>query len=191
MTYPDNTSKTYHYENTNFPHHLTGITDENGIRFATWEYDSEGRAISSEHAFSVEKETLDFSTPDQVTVTNPLGKQTTYHFTTLHGVKKVTQVEGHASNNCAAANQAYTYDANGYMASATDWEGNVTTYTHDARGLEVSRTEASGTPQERTITTEWHADFRLPTKITEPGKVTEFTYDTQGRLLSTSIIDSP
>jgi len=179
--------RTYHYENTTYPHHLTGLTDETGVRFATWTYDSEGRAISSEHTGGVDKSTLDYSVADQVTVTNPLGKDTTYHFTTLHGVKKVTQVEGHATASCAGANQNYTYDANGYMASKTDWQGNVTTYVHDSRGLETSRTEASGTAEARTITTTWHPDFRLPTQITEPGKLTSFTYDANGRLLSQTV----
>ena len=191
VTYPDNTPldttdnpvRTYHYENTTYPSHLTGLTDETGSR-VTWDFDSEGRAISSELDGGVDKSTLDFSVADQVTVTNPLGKDTTYHFTTLHGVKKVTQVEGHATASCVGANQNYTYDANGYLASKTDWQGNVTTYVHDERGLETSRTEASGTVQSRTITTEWHSDFRLPTKITFPGQVTDFVYDTQGRLIS-------
>lgn len=50
VTYPDGMQRTYHYEDINFPNHLTGITDENGIRYATFAYDSEGRAISTEHA---------------------------------------------------------------------------------------------------------------------------------------------
>ena len=191
VTYPDDTllddldkpTRTYHYENTAFPSHLTGLTDETGSR-VTWDFDSEGRAISSELDGGVDKSILDFSVADQVTVTNPLGKDTTYHFETLHGVKKVTKVEGHATESCAGANQNYTYDANGYIESKTDWQDNITTYVHDARGLESSRTEASGTPEERTITTEWHTDFRLPTKITVPGQITDFVYDSQGRLNS-------
>lgn len=54
-TYPDGSSKTYHYENPSFPHHLTGISDENGTRFATYAYDSQGRAISTEHAGGQER----------------------------------------------------------------------------------------------------------------------------------------
>ena len=44
----DNPRKTYHYENENFPNHLTGITDENGERYANFSYDEDGRAIVSE-----------------------------------------------------------------------------------------------------------------------------------------------
>ena len=50
VEYPDLSTKIYHYENLDFPHHLTGITDENGDRYATFAYDSEGRAVSTEHA---------------------------------------------------------------------------------------------------------------------------------------------
>jgi len=46
----DNPTRTYHYEDANFPHHLTGITDANGVRYATFEYDANGKAILSELA---------------------------------------------------------------------------------------------------------------------------------------------
>jgi len=47
-TNADNPTKTYHYERAAFPHHLTGITDENGERYATFAYDENGKAITSE-----------------------------------------------------------------------------------------------------------------------------------------------
>jgi YD repeat-containing protein len=46
----DNPRKVYHYENETFPNHLTGITDENGNRYATYSYDVNGKATSTEHA---------------------------------------------------------------------------------------------------------------------------------------------
>src|SRR5262245_36503094 len=58
VTYPDTRTKTYHYEHpdqSKYGHLLTGITDENGARFSTWSYDSEGRVLSSEHAGAVEQ----------------------------------------------------------------------------------------------------------------------------------------
>ncbi len=180
----DNPTRQYLYEDTRFPHALTGIIDENNERYATWTYDDQGRAISSTHATGADNTTLAYNVDGTTTVTNALGKQTTYHFDVIHGVYKVTQVEGHPTANCAGANKNYTYDVNGFLSSKTDWNGNVTTYVHDARGLETSRAEGSGTPQARTITTEWHTDFRVPVRITEPDKITEFTYDTNGRLLS-------
>ncbi len=191
----DNPYQTIHYENAAYPDHVTGITDENGNRTSTVQYDAQGQAISSEIANGIGKTTLDYSQMDtvdsRITVTNELGKQTTYHYTTIHGVRKVAQVEGHQSANCAAANQSYTYDANGFKDLVTDWEGNVTDYDQDARGLEVQRIEAKGTAQERVITTQWHPDFRLPTKIIEPDRVIDFSYDAQGLLLERKETPTP
>ena len=50
VTYPDAAVRSYVYENATYPNALTGIIDEKGNRFATWAYDSQGRAISSQHA---------------------------------------------------------------------------------------------------------------------------------------------
>jgi RHS repeat-associated protein len=83
--------------------------------------------------------------------------------------------------------KAYGYDANGFLASRTDRNGKQTTYVHNARGLETSRTEAAGTPVARTLTTQWHAGFHLPIKITEPHRVTAFTYDAKGNLLTRTV----
>ena len=66
-----------------------------------------------------------------------------------------------------------------------DYFTRVTTYfVHDDTGLELLRTEAVGTPQERTISTEWNDTLRLPVKVTTPTSVTQFTYDEQGNRLS-------
>ena len=179
----DNPTKIFHYEREGYPHLLTGITDENGQRYATWTYDQENRAISSEHAGGLDKHTVEYVSDTMTSVTNPRGKKTTYHYELINGIKKVVRVEGHQSDNCAAANKAYTYDTNGFVTSKTDWEGNTTTYVRDNLGRELERVEASGTPEARTITTEWHADISKPIRITEPNKVITFSYDTNGQLL--------
>ena len=191
VTYPGGESRIYHYNSLKA---LTGITDANGDRFATWAYDIDGRAISSEHNGGTEKVTIDYTDIDDPTdpravATNVLGKQTTYHFADVFGARKIVQVEGHQSTNCAAANKNYSYDANGFMASKTDWKGNTTTYIRNTKGQELSRTEAFGTPDARTITTEWHPTFNLRTKVTEPDRETNYNYDANGNLLSQQTTD--
>ncbi|RQO62760.1 hypothetical protein DBV14_03630 [Variovorax sp. KBW07] len=49
---------------------------------------------------------------------------------------------------------------------------------------------ASGTPEARTVTTQWHATFSLPALITEPGRTTAYTYDAFGNTLSRTITDT-
>src|SRR5690554_1360902 len=81
-----------------------------------------------------------------------------------------------------------SHDANGNVVSRSDFKGVTTTYQYDlTRNLETSCTEAVGTPEERTITTEWHPSFRLPTRITEPGRTITFTYDANGNRLTKTV----
>jgi RHS repeat-associated protein len=220
VTYPSGGIKTYHYNeqaltaNTNLPNALTGITDENGVRYATYQYDSSGRAISTEHAGGVNKYSLNYTSPySQTIVTDPLGTQRTYNFQTILGVVKTTGVDQPCPSCGGSQSQATTYDANGNVASRTDFNNKKTCYAYDlARNLETARVEgldaaadcatelakpvtAFTTADQKKIETLWHATYRLPTKITEPAatttiggvpktKVTDFTYDANGNMLT-------
>ena len=190
VTQPDTKTRIYHYEDTTYLNALTGITNENNVRIATWGYDAQGRAIHSEHAGGVDSYTVAYNVDDSVTVTNPLGKQTTYQFQTIHGVRKITAIDRLASPNSPATTESNTYTTEGWLETATDAEGNVTRYTYDTRGLEVSRTEAELTPEERTITTTWDATYRLPDVVTEQGRTTDYDYDAFGRVTSMVVTDT-
>ncbi|WP_236215592.1 DUF6531 domain-containing protein [Metapseudomonas otitidis] len=181
------TTRRFLYENAQYPRFLTGITDERGIRYATWTYDDQGRAISSEHAGGAEKVTVAYNADGSSTVTNALGKRTTYRFQTIQGVRRITAIEGEPSANCPNSNATFTYDDRGLVKTRTDNKGHVTTFDYNDRGLEVSRTEAYGTPQARTVITEWHPTLFLPLTVTEPDRVTTYRYDDQGRQLSQSV----
>ena len=186
VTYPDLQTRTYVYESASWPFALTGIVDERGERYATYDYDSTGRGSSTQHAGADNKWTLAYGFPygqPQTTATDPFGGQHTYDFSMAGGTYKLTQHLG------PGAGDSYTYDANGNRSRRTDPKGYVTTYVYDtARNLETSRTEAYGSSVARTITTTWHPTYRLPATITEPSGVsgvnlvTEFTYDASGNL---------
>jgi YD repeat-containing protein len=64
----------------------------------------------------------------------------------------------------------------------------VTEYQYDDQNREISRTEAAGAPEARTVTTEYHYKLNQPVKIIEPDLITEMTYDAAGHLLSTQRI---
>jgi YD repeat-containing protein len=177
-------ARLFHYEIANKPNLLTGITDERGVRFTTWTFDDQDRATSSEHAGGVEHGDVAYNADGSSTVTNEFGKKSIYRFVTIDGVKRVSAIEGEALGSCPMSNSTFTYDARGLLKTKTDNKGFVTTYDYNTRGLEITRTEASGTPQARTTTTTWHATLNLPLTVTEPGRVTTYTYDAQGRQLS-------
>jgi uncharacterized protein RhaS with RHS repeats len=87
---------------------------------------------------------------NQRTVTGPLGNAETYSFTTIQGAQKVSSISRAANAPVAAATRNFTYDTNGYLATATDWNGNSTHYTNNSHGQPTSITEAYGTGRART-----------------------------------------
>ncbi|MGH8469839.1 MAG: RHS repeat-associated core domain-containing protein [Gammaproteobacteria bacterium] len=199
VTYPNGKVRSYVYNESanipsgySFPYALTGIIDENGNRFATYKYDFFGRAISTEHAGGAEKVTLGYNYNGTTTVTDALGTARNYTFQTILGVVKNTGIS-QPCTNCGGGACAMTYDVNGNIATRKDFNGNRTNYTYDlTRNLETQRVEGltstgGTTAQTRTITTQWHPLYRLPTQITEPGRVTALSYDPNGNLLSKTV----
>ena len=187
VTFPGSVVRTYHYENTSFPNALTGITDERGQRFANFSYDTQGRAIQSEHAGGADRHQFAFGTNSTV-VTDPLGTQRSYNFQIVQGFYRISSETQPAGSGHGAGSRSYTYDANANLATRTDFLGNQTRYTYElARNLETSRVEAYGAPQARTTTTSWHATFRLPLQVAEPLRITSYTYDAQGNMLTRTL----
>jgi RHS repeat-associated protein len=181
------TSQSYLYEDTFCCNAagppVTGIIDENGSRFTTWTYDHTlnfPRATSSQHAGGAGLTKVSYGSDGlgPPTVTYPLGEQDVYS-----GFGKIEEINRVAP----AAVRTFTYDVNGYIASQTDWNGNLTTFINDGRGLPKVITEAAGTPLARTTSTTWLSTFRLPAQITEPNRTTAFTYDANGNLLTKTI----
>ena len=214
VTYPDGSSKIYSYNETaetggtNLPNAMTGITDESGVRFATFHYDSSGRGVSTEHAGGVEKYSLSFTSPDsQTVVTDPLGASRIYKFQYMVSYLRDTSQTQPAASGSGTVTTSHTYDAHGNPASLTDYVGNRTCFSYDlTRNLETVRVEGfapgiscpsnlgaytptAGTRQ-RKISTTWNSTYRLPTLITEPNRTTALSYDTSGNLLGKTVTDT-
>ncbi|MGH6839236.1 MAG: RHS repeat-associated core domain-containing protein, partial [Methylocella sp.] len=185
VTYPSSAQRQYVYDNPNLSHALTGIIDEDGNRFATWAYDSQGRAVSSQHAGGADLTTLTYNANGSTSVADARGNVHTFGLSAQFGLVKPTALTGVAWPN--AGGKAFTYDTNGFIAKSTDWDGNVTTFTHDTRGDETSRTMAYGTPLAHTITTAWLLTFHLPTQITDGNRIVSFAYDAKGNLLTRTL----
>jgi RHS repeat-associated protein len=210
VQYPDGTTKSYSYNESadtggaNLPNALTGITDESSVRYSTFQYAANvccglaAFAVNTQHAGGVGSYTLTYDgaaaygTPITSTVvTDPLGTSKTYTFQQKLSYNDDSSQIQPAASGSGTVNQAESFDANGNVSQLVDFNGNTTLYTFDlTRNLETSRTEASGTAQARTITTQWNASWRQPALITEPNRTTAFTYDSLGNVLTKTITDT-
>ena len=191
VTHPDSTTRFYHYQNPTYPDLLTGLTDESGNLFESWTYDSQGRATSSQHAGGADLTKVTYTNGTSTTVTDARGNAHTYTLTTQY---QPGQADGDQRRRLRlqfrrGRPRLSPMTPTALSPACTDFDGNVTTYIHNALGEETSRTEASGTPLARTITTTWSTTFHLPTKIVEPNRTTTFTYDANGNLLTKSVTD--
>jgi RHS repeat-associated protein len=205
VTYPDGATKTYHYEHPS-EWLLTGITDENGSRFSTYVYDEALRVASEEHAGGVDRRSFYYGSPIESTtstsMSSPYGQSLGYWMTNAGGsFKYKTAPVG--CTDCPDVRDA-GFDENGNYAWKVDRNNNVTTYQYDlTRNLEVSRTEGLGqysviTNATRTITTQWHGNLRFPIEqkiyvganaSDVPLRITSFSYDSSGNVLTKSITD--
>lgn len=190
VLYPDGKARSFVYENASFPQGLTGIFDEAGARWGTFAYDSTGRAISTQLAGSVNSYQVSYPSASAATVVDPLGTSRNYTYGTMLGKLAVTK-GSLPSGDGKSDSFSRVQDANGLITSDMDFKGAVTTTTWDTtRRLPTTVVYASGTPDARTVTTQWHATFALPVLVTEAGRTTAYTYDTLGNTLSKTVTDT-
>jgi RHS repeat-associated protein len=206
VTNADNTTRNYLYQNNSFPIALTGLVDESGTQLSTWTYDTQGRASSSQEAGGADAVSLVYNANGTVTATDALGAVRTFTYTRIGDINQPVAISGSQCPTCSEP-AATSYDAAGWVASRTDYNGNLTCYANDpVRGLELVRVEgfapgstcpsnlasytpASGTVQ-RKISTTWSSTYRLPTLITEFNRTTAYSYDGYGNVLTKTITDT-
>ena len=182
VTFQDGSKRTYLYEDSRLPHHLTGIIDENGARFATYQYDAFGRVTLSEHAAGANRVTLNYLEAAITEVTGPLGEIRSYQFDPYKPSFDVSDVSD------GDGMTAYTRDANGWPTQSTNAAGHTVESNYD-EFHEISRVEGAGTPEQRTVITTWNNDLNRKILIEEAGVNTRFDYDGMGRLVSKSMED--
>jgi len=182
------------------PHAVTGIIDEREQRLSTYQYDVWGRALSSTwwadggQTKAVQRSSFSFDpTLRRTTVTDAIESTRTLSYQLVQGRAMVITTSQPAGSGCGPASSEMTYDANGNVVSRVDFNGNKTCYAYDTtRNLETKRVEGfpgtadcsaalSNPPAGgRVVSTQWHPDWHLKTKVAEPKRIITTTYHGYG-----------
>jgi uncharacterized protein RhaS with RHS repeats len=218
VTWQDGSVRRYHHERSdvwyiaNGPQLLTGITDEAGVRYATWVYDGiapygsnlpGARVVSSEHAGGADR--LEFSyytnaTGQAVTSITDYSSgsaQQSVHTYSNIGNTRVPVLVSAPCPQCGNTQQASTYNTASDATRQIAHDGSVTFLAYDSKGRETERASFPSSYQAattrpalnnatRVVSTKWHATWNLPTQLAEPGKVTAYMYSSKGNLTAES-----
>jgi RHS repeat-associated protein len=176
VSYPDNSGFQFNYDGDD---RLTRVNDRLGNVVEAHEYDSQGRALTSERQDGVEHYSLNYVSDSETDVTDALGHITKYFFDKSTSRNVVTRVEGLCSCGSGSQSQTWTYDNNLNLLSHSNSLNQTTTYTYDGEGNQLTVTNTAGT------TTTTYNQFGQPLTATDAlGSTTVFTYDAQGSPLS-------
>ncbi|MFC3549575.1 RHS repeat-associated core domain-containing protein [Lysobacter cavernae] len=203
VEYPDGTSRNYHYNESEnicpvgangcpatppaggFPHALTGISEKSATgvvnRFATFQFDHKGRAISTSHAGGVDRLMIEYDTTgtgaESATLSFAEGKQLVLEISPRSGIfrKPSSRVEM-ADGQSVPTLISYASASSAWVGSTTDGRGNRTDTSYPTL-LRVVRKDALTTAgvvtaQTRTIDTTRDASTGQPSQ--------ETTYDSSG-----------
>ncbi|MES2322525.1 MAG: RHS repeat-associated core domain-containing protein [Pseudomonadota bacterium] len=188
-------SRRYHYEDPRSQFLMTGITNERGVRYATYAYNASGQAELSEHAGGVNRYTFAYPERNRRVVTDPLGTSRSLGllYTSPKAPGRITSQTQPAGAGCGSGASAQAYDAGGSLASSIDFNGSKTCLINDPiRGVELSRvvglTAAQACPASanirvaataRKISTQWHPDWILKSAEAMPHKIINYVYNGQ------------
>lgn len=174
ITWPDGAYQEFLYEagQDDRPWLLTGVRDENQAQTASYAYDSQGRALSTQLAtgadryavtqWSVEPQPTvhrwydaaagviwrdsTWSDPVQVQLDLPSGGSSTMQTKLVHGMPRITSQSQPAGAGCTSSVRNQDYDSQGNVTWKEDFKGFRTCYANDLnRNLETMRVEGLNT----------------------------------------------
>lgn len=167
VTWQDNKVRTLIYDAPGLPWALTGILDEENVRYATFGYDASGLAVFTEHAGGTARHSVAYATPPYVAVSekrnnalgiyerifewvapsgtvlsDPLGQVSQVAVTSSMGYPLSAGQSQPAGSGCDPSTSNSTYDSGGNVGSFDDFKGNRVCYVNDtSRNLETMRVE--------------------------------------------------
>lgn len=189
VSFADGAARHYLYEEPAFPLALTGLVDERGQRVATWRYDVQGRAVSSERPGQAPAR-IEPLGEGQVSITHATGLVTRQSYQ-RQGQRLRLVAQAGPCIGCRGNVARRTLDASsGLSVEEEDFLGIRHLTTWDAaRRLPLARVQAAGRAEAELRQVEWHPQWRLPLRITDADRRAEFFYDEAGRLVQQVLTD--
>jgi RHS repeat-associated protein len=132
---------------------------------------------------------------NSVTTTNALGKQSTYTYSDVGGIKRISGVNGIAAANCLGTSKSFDYTPTGagpvgFVYSQVERNGSTTRFSRDALGRVITRTEDATGSSPRVTTYAWHPSLNLVVSRTTSELGESFSYSTDGLLTSYTQTDN-
>lgn len=198
-TYRDGSARRYFYESPAYPTALTGIQDEGGNRYATYTYNEDGLAISSEHAGAVQKAGIEYQSDGATVHTNALGSIEKLTFTPPDPYRKI------ASSTTSAGTESWEYAP--ATGTGADFRRRVKSHTHRSGRIDLftyqdltdpvlgevrikRTTEASNRP-EATVTEQWRRrDTNQVVKRVSGMRTQTLQYNSRGQVTRDATVTS-
>ncbi|MBX3688241.1 RHS repeat-associated core domain-containing protein [Dokdonella sp.] len=173
---------------------MTGLIDESDVRYATFNYDAQGRATQEWHGADSDPLSIFYDQAGSIVI-DAMGAASRRRFITINGILRNAGVDRCSDATCATAvsSSSRTYDANGNPDRDTDFNGDITAHGYNTRGLETIRVDASNDPSaastsaKRTTVTSWNPNFNVPDQRTVKNasgateSLTRWAYNTRGQ----------
>ena len=180
----------YGLDTDSFPPRLLTISERliNADADATITYEvGSGRVVRSTQPGNVGR--FDFASgPTSAEATNSRQLKTTYVFSQVDGISRLSQVDGAATANCLSTATSAIYTPNvgnpaappGYIFKWIEKNGSVTRFLRDSRGLVLTKTEDFGGSAPRVTNYTWDSTLRLPATRKTSQAIEDFSYSTTG-----------
>ncbi|ASM78974.1 hypothetical protein VITFI_CDS3197 [Vitreoscilla filiformis] len=201
VTYQDNYARKYGWNEASAKGNyatqlLTSITDESDKVLSIFSYKN-GIATATERADGSYRYSINDTRVNgvgSITVTDPLETVRQQSYKVVGGYSRPTGWQQPGGSGCDASNSSIGYDDNGNVAWSVDFNGNKTCFASNDANQEIVRVDglakdadcAQVTSSEvglgasyRKVTTAWHSDWSLKTRIAEPLKITTLVYNGQ------------
>ena len=183
VIYQDGSKFKFAYDTTTVPGKvlLTTVQDAYDNIVETHQYNSQGKATTSEKHGGVEKYILDYSPGDHTDVTDARGNITKFYFVRKNAFNLITKTEGFCSCGGSSQSTQFTYDDRLNLVKITDALNRETVYTYDGNRNVTAVTDILGT---QTFT--YNSLGEVLTATDRMGGMTANTYSSTGSLLTTS-----